>query len=167
VVARVPIVGPSLIRDVRYRQAEASYWAGNYATLAAQETAATSGDADPAMKFVAINAMFRQLQHQRPGPTTARALDDLLQRYLVVLQDDPAHVDAAYNYELLSRIRDAASRGRFGGLQEQEAASAQGDEGGPPPDTSPTEFNVIVPLAPDERRDQQDAGLGKAPARKG
>lgn len=166
-VARVPLVGPALLHDVQYRRAEASYWAGNYAPLTAREAAGGEGE-DPAMKFMAVNAMFRQLQGQRPNQNTAKALDDLLQRYLVVLQGDPGHVDAAYNYELISRLRDAASRGRFNGLQQQEeAASAQGDEGGPPPDTSPTEFNVIVPLAPDERRDQQDAGMGKGPARKG
>lgn len=166
IVARVPVLGPALVRDMRYRQAEASYWAGDYGPLTAREEAATEGD-DPAMKFMTVNAMFRELQRRRPGQDTARALDDLLQRYVVVIQSDPDHVDAAYNYELLSRIRDAAARGRFAGLQQEESPSAQGEEGGPPPDTTPAEFNVIVPLAPDERRDQLDAGLGKGPARKG
>ena len=165
-ISRVPVVGPAMLRDVQYRQAEASYWSGNYAPLTAREAAAAEDD-DPAMKFVRINAMFRELQSRRPNPNTARALDDLLQRYLTVLQDDPNHVDAAYNYELISRIRDAAARGRFNALQQEESASAQGDEGGPPPDTTPSQFNVIVPLDPDERRDQLDAGLGKGPARKG
>ena len=167
IVARVPLLGPALLRDVRYRQAEASYWSGDYASLTASAGAAAESSDDPAMAFVSINAMFREIQRRRPNQDTTRALDDLLQRYLVVLQDDPGHVDAAYNYELISRVRDAAARGRFAPLQPEEEASAQGDEGTPPPDTPAQEFNVIVPLQPDERRDQLDAGSGKPPARKG
>jgi hypothetical protein len=167
IVSRVPLVGPAILRDVQYRRAEASYWSGDYAPLTARAVESGGETDDPALRFVSINAMFRELQRRKPNQETPKALDDLLQRYLLVLQDDPGHVDAAYNYELISRIRDAAARGRYGPLQQQADESAQGDQGSPPPDTPSQDFNVIVPLEPDERRDQLDAGSGKAPARKG
>jgi hypothetical protein len=42
----------------------------------------------------------------------------------------------------------------------------QGGEGAPPPDTAPAEFNVIVPMSPDERG-EFEAGAGSVQRRVG
>ena len=42
-----------------------------------------------------------------------------------------------------------------------------GEEGDPPQGTKPPDFNVIVPMRPDERQDQFDAGVGGVTRRKG
>ncbi|MBI4263984.1 MAG: hypothetical protein HY657_06400 [Acidobacteria bacterium] len=169
IVGRLPLVGRALVRDIRYRQAEAAYWAGDYPALIARAENGEGGtdDTDPAMTFLTANAMFRAAQRQPAGQATVRALDEALRQYALVLQSDAGHLDAAYNYELVVRLRDAAARGRFTELRPREDAAAQGEAGSPPPNTRPSDFNVIVPLRPDERQDQFDAGAGTAPARKG
>jgi hypothetical protein len=42
-----------------------------------------------------------------------------------------------------------------------------GEKGSPPPQTKPTEFNIIVPLRPEERQEQADPGSSGPPQRKG
>jgi hypothetical protein len=126
-------------------------------------------DMDPVTVFLSGNAAFRDLQRRNPkaDKDAVQALDGVLERYTRVLQSDPGHVDAAYNYEFIVRLRNAAARGRPTNLRPQTDADAKGERGSPPPNTKPPEFNVIVPMRPDERRDQFEAGSGSVPVRKG
>ena len=165
---RIPIVGPSLRTDIARHRADAVYWQRDYGTLMT-EGPEEGDDADPAMVFLSGNAAFRDLQRRNPPADEAAvaALDSVLERYSRVLQSDPGHVDAAFNYEFIVRLRNAAARGRPTNLRPQTDQDAKGERGSPPPDTKPPEFNVIVPMRPDERRDQFEAGSGNVPVRKG
>ena len=165
-IGRAPILGAALVREIRLRQAEAEYWSGDYAALTLLD-AGEEAVVDAEMMFLSANAMFRQLQRAQPDATIVRALDETLRRYALVLQNDPGLADAAYNYEIVARLREAAASGIFTDLQVEEVPNVQGEEGSPPEGTRPAEFNVIVPLQPDERRDQQEAGSGGPPDRKG
>lgn len=167
-VRQVPMLGAMLSREIAHRRAEALYWSGDYATLVSGTTDAEGEAAtDPEMAALRASAMFRSLQRGRADQAVVRQLEAVLARYAQVLRQAPALVDAAYNYEAVVRVRDAAARGRNTALQPPEDENAQGDEGAPPPETVPGEFNVIVPLRPDERQDQFKAGSGSVPVRKG
>lgn len=166
-VGRVPVLGPAVSRDIAHRRAEALYWSGNYADLLVTDLDPEAEAAtDPEMAALRTSATFRTLQRGKLDQTVVKQLDGVLARYAQVLRQAPELVDVAYNYEVVARIRDAAAKGRFTDLQPEDE-SAQGDKGAPPPQTAPAEFNVIVPLRPDERQDQFDAGTGGVPVRKG
>jgi hypothetical protein len=175
--ARVPLVGTALLDDVRAQRAQAAYWTGDYATVAALASppAATSpqtADADeddPDLLFVGANASYRStIQSRTDRAALLRGLDDVLKRYTEVLDAEPGHTGAAYNYEFVGRLRTALARSRQGDmLADNGTPNMHGEEGKPPQGTKPPEFNVIVPMRPDERQDQFDAGVGGVTRRRG
>ena len=186
-VASLPVVGPPIRADLRRQRALAAYWRGDYAAvnsadrLARRSSQSEGGSdqrngtpepegepADGATRLIEANAMFRDLARQ-PGNSQvlARGLDAVLKAYVSVLEVDPNAVDAAYNYEFVSRLRGAVAAGRAGGIKTPAESSLNGDKGSPPPQTKPNEFNIIVPLSPEERLEQLDPGAGGVPRRKG
>ena len=112
--------------------------------------------------------MFRDLPRQ-PGDRQAltRSLDAVLKAYVSVLEADPDAVDAAYNYEFVSRLRGAFAAGRATSLTLPSESNMNGDKGSPPTETKPGDFNIIVPLRPEERDEQLQPGAGIVPERKG
>ncbi len=170
---RIPLVGSSLLDEVREQRAVAAYWNGDYATVAATtpatDDANDAGNGDPGLMFLAANAAYRStIQSRMERAALLRALDESLRRYGEVLEAAPSHTGAAYNYEFVARLRTALARGRQGELLANETRpNMHGEEGDPPQGTKPPEFNVIVPLRPDERQDQFDAGVGGVPRRRG
>jgi hypothetical protein len=167
---RIPLVGASLLDDVREQRAVAAYWNGDYASVAA---IAPVGDdvesGEPDLMFLAANAAYRStIQSRMERAALLRALDESLQRFGDVLEAAPSHTGAAYNYEFVARLRTALARGRQGELLANETRpNMHGEEGDPPQGTKPPEFNVIVPLRPDERQEQFDAGVGGVTRRRG
>ena len=166
---RIPLVGPSLLEDVRERRAVAAYWNGDYATVTASAPAADEEAGDPDLMFLAANASYRTtIQSKAERPVLLRGLDEALKRYSEVLEAEPGHVAAAYNYEFVSRLRTALGKGRLGTEMANEGRpNMHGEDGDPPAGTDPQEFNVIVPMRPDERQDQFDAGVGGVTRRRG
>ncbi len=167
--SRIPIVGRSLLEEVREQRALAAYWSGDYASVAATAPAADEEGGDPDLKFLAANAAYRStIQSRLERAALLRALDESLRRYGDVLEAAPNHNGAAYNYEFVARLRTALARGRQGQLLANETRpNMHGEEGDPPQGTKPPEFNVIVPLRPDERQEQFDAGVGGVTRRRG
>jgi hypothetical protein len=175
-VASLPVVGPPIRADLRRQRALAAYWRGDYAAVNSADrpdqrngTSEPEGEpADGATRLIEANAMFRDLARQ-PGNSQVlvRGLDAVLKAYVSVLEVDPNAVDAAYNYEFVSRLRGAVAAGRAGGIKTPAESSMNGDKGSPPPQTKPNEFNIIVPLSPEERLEQLDPGAGGVPRRKG
>jgi hypothetical protein len=123
-----------------------------------------SGD----IRFISANAMLRELARQPVDrQALARSLDAVLKAYVSVLDVDPNDVDAAYNYEFVSRLRAALAAGRGGGVPLPLESDVHGEKGSPPPQTKPNEFNIIVPLRPEERQEQIDPQAGTVPPRRG
>jgi hypothetical protein len=166
---RVPFVGTRLQREVRLRRAEAAYWQGNYAAVAPTPGAAAAmTDEDPALVLVAANAGFRSaVQANRAAPALARTLDEVLKGYATAIQADPASRDAAHNYEYVVRLRTALTAGRGATVPAPEQNNMQGEAGEPPEGSRESDFNVIVPLRPEERQEQMDPGAGATFQRKG
>lgn len=161
-VRRVPLLGPRVAREVNTGRAEAAYWQRNYAALAPTAgAAAASPETDPALLLLSANAGFRSTVLQNRTPQTLmRSLDQVLKGYAAVLQADPNAIDAAYNYEYIVRLRTALASNRTATMPAPRQNNMQGEEGEPPMDGQKSDFNVIVPLRPEERQEQMDPGAG-------
>ena len=166
---RIPLVGDSLLADVREQRAVAAYWNGDYPAVTASAPASDDEAGDPDLMFLAANASYRTtIRSRAERPALLRGLDEALKRYSDVLDAEPGHGGAAYNYEFVARLRTALARGAKGETLANEAQpNMRGEEGDPPQGTKPPDFNVIVPMRPDERQDQFDAGVGGVTRRKG
>jgi hypothetical protein len=164
-VASLPVVGRSIDADLRRERALTAYWRADYAALKTPE--AEGQPADATTRFIAANAMFRDLAGQPVNSQVlVRGLDAVLKAYASVLEIDPDAVDAAYNYEFVSRLRGAVAAGRTS-LKVPSDSNMNGDKGAPPTQTKPGDFNIIVPLRPEEREEQYESGKGALPPRKG
>lgn len=187
VVNRLPWPGGSVGADIDRHRATVSYWRGEYRALMAA-LPSTGGNAsavtsDPQIMLVAANAAFRASQaNTADRPATIERLDGVIQAYADTLRRAPDNVDASYNYEYVSRFRDAFARSKppARGAPAGKPAPAfadvsvdlpagptiHGAPGGPPPSTSMERFKTITPLRFDER-EQGDPGRGAPARRKG
>jgi hypothetical protein len=166
--ARLPAIGDSLTRQVRVNRAMQAYWQREYAALSSGPLAAPADETDATLRLLAANAVFRQAMTRTGTPQAlARGLDDVLKGYAEVLDVDPANINAAYNYEFTSRLRSALAGGRSSGMPEPESRNMQGEQGDPPEGTRKSDFNVIVPMRPEERQEQLDPGAGNEFKRQG
>jgi hypothetical protein len=162
-VASLPVVGPRVTADLRRQSALAAYWRSDYG-----KTSEGGQSSDGATLFIAANGMFRDLARQPvSGQALVRGLDAVLNAYVSVLEVDPNAVDAAYDYEFVSRLRGAVAAGRTNSLKLSSQSNMHGEKGAPPTQTKPGEFNIIVPLRPEERDEQLDPGAGVVRERKG
>lgn len=168
VASRLPVIGPRLEQQVRRNRATQAYWSREYAALVSGPLAPAVTETDATLQLLAANAAFRQAVARGGTPQAlARSLDDVLKAYGTVLDRDASNVNGAYNYEFVSRLRAALTAGRGGSMPKPEGGSMQGEPGEPPEGTPKSEFNVIVPLRPDEREEQLDPGTGGDFKRKG
>jgi len=154
------------------RSATVSYWRGDYAVVSSGEHT----DSDDLM--MAANAMFRQAQ-AGSDPISVERLDRTLQAYAAVLKNAGFSRNAAYNYELVARLRDSIARSKPSRQRPQPPASpAPADDlpAGPtihgrpglhPPNTRGEEFEVLTPMDYGEREAQPEPTPGRPLPRKG
>ncbi len=178
-------IGSGTQSAARHR-ATVSYWLSRYDSLT--ELASVTGPqavTDPAMLLVAANASFRAV----PPPdanrkVTLERLDGVIQSYADIMRRDSSLTDAAFNYEFVSRVRDALAKApppRPGARARAEAPkpprndsadlpagnTIHGLPGGPPEGTDMSDFKTISPMRYDEREEQTDPGRGKEIRRRG
>ena len=166
-VSRVPVLGEQIARTIRRQRAEAAYWRADYAALTAGDTASQQA-ADPSLRLLAANAAYRTaVIQQRTNQALAKSLEEVLKGYAGVLTDAPELTDAAYNYEYVVRLRNAAASGKSGAPPGPKTPPMQGEKGEPPEGTKKSDFKVIVPLRPEERQEQLDPAGGADFKRKG
>ena len=115
--------------------------------------------------FLAANASYRATFESRAERAVVlRGLDEALKRYGDVLGAEPDHTGAAYNYEFVSRLRTALGKGRQGNASPPRARrTCTARKAIRRRARNRPDFNVIVPLRPDERQEQFDAGVGGVP----
>lgn len=141
--------------------AAASYWLGDDEALKSSE--------DPAVKLLNANAEFRALHRDgAPWQTAVGRLDAIAKLYADVIRQQPDNEDAAYNYELVLRLRTTLAKSR----QDLEpgdppGVTVHGVPGAPPPEAEGSEFKIRVPLRPEERQDNEGAGGGPPKVRRG
>lgn len=170
---RLPFIGEQLLADVRQERAMVSYWRGDYAAVPSAEADLAPESVSADFVFIAGNAAFRNVRGRRFGQQGAQDLDPVLRIYTTLLKKSPGHLDAAYNYEYVVRLRNVLARMKPGEAAksapggEPAPPSVHGEKGDPPKDTPPDQFNVIVPLKPDERGELLKAGTSGPRQRKG
>jgi hypothetical protein len=169
----------SLADDVRVAKARVAYWLGRYDAVAA-DTSASTADGD--ILLAVANAAFREAQRDTAiGAAAAQRLDGVLQAYASALKASPRNVEAAYNYEFVSRIRDVVARSpqmrvpRAPGISGEPVMAGDlpagptihGSPGAPPPDTKMEELQMIAPMDYGDREAQPTPTPGARRERKG
>lgn len=167
-----------LATEIRRTRTTVEYWLARYAEVMKE----ANGDLDAEVLLAAANAAFRW--HERDGgagPALVQRLDSVLQAYVAVLKAAPKHMDAAYNYEYVSRVRDQVARSAGKPAKETPRTAAaprrpgdlpvgptvHGRPGGPPPDMKAEEMEVIAPMNYGDREAQPEATPGGKRERKG
>jgi hypothetical protein len=150
-------------------QASANYWLAKYDALAQDHDASGAViERDPEVLFIAANAAYRALD--AAAANRAQRLDSIIKSYAEVMKNDGAAEDAAYNYELLARQREAIGRTR--GIIGAPAAPAtrgsiHGHEGSPPERSDASTLKIVVPKRSDERNEELKSGASPVRNRKG
>ncbi len=137
------------------------YWRAAYTDLTGNDN----------VSLLAANAAYRAVERDGgPWSAVVGRLDAVLKRYAEVLRSDPSDEDAAYNYELLVRLRASVVSAKRPLAATNAAAGGRtmhGDAGAPPEDSEMQQFRMIVPMQPNERREAEEAGRGAPRVRKG
>ena len=164
--ARMPWVLAGVRAEIDARRAAIRYWQGDHAALLAEQGGARSPvpRENIALRLAVANAAYRA--GQRPGASREALLDSLdraIALYAELLQDDGNRRDAAFNYELLVRRRNALASG--GEPLPAGPDSPLGREGGQPLDdeTGLDDVQIFVPLNQDERDRIDDPTQGGDP----
>ncbi len=169
-----------LAEDVQRHRATVTYWLARYDALTPLLTR-TGPEAvkDPVVLFAAANATFRTSAPEVGDRREAtERLDRVMQAYADVLRVDPSHVDAAYNYEYVARVRDTIAKGRKPLHPVPNPTDAiradlpigptvHGRPGAPPPSVDLSEFKTLTPMMYKEREEQMKPGRGGPQRRKG
>ena len=181
---RLPRVGDAFASDTRNERALAQYWSSDYSELEPKRDAAGAlTETDPALVFVEANADFRGAQRASDRGEMVRRLDRAVKTYADVLKTNPS-ADAAYNYEYVARLREAAQRTRPSARSDANRLAPKvattktdgdlpsgptlhGTPGGPPKGTDMSQFKIVIPKRGEERKDNPEAGKGGAKVRKG
>ncbi len=186
IFTRVPLPGGSLTSDVRSERATRAYWRSEYQQLmnASPQSGGNANEtsSDPDVMFVAANAAFRaSMKDPSDRAATVDRLDRVIQAYADVLRVKPANADASFNYEYVTRFRDAFAKTK-GKVKPQDLLKPNGDldasvdlplgptihgrPGGPPQDLPMQQFRTVTPMRFEER-EELEPGRGPKPKRRG
>ena len=176
-IGKLPIIGTSILTDAHRQRTAASYYRANYETVDSLDTELSKNQVDPALFFLSANTLFRIALQNEEVSAVVEKLDEAVQAYANLLKKEPEHRDAAYNYEFVVKFRNALAAQIKSQTLDRAAQEAErdlppppalhGDEGAPPIDTEEEDFNVIIPLRPEERDELMKAGSGRRPKRRG
>jgi len=170
--SHLPGIGAGPANDIRTKHATLHYWQKDYAAVIPQQTdpvGSVSQD-NPDLQLVVANAVYRAAQSKmKDKETTMAGLDQGILSYVTVLKNSPRNEDAAFNFELLVRLRDELDKGkRKPGPAEMVLKGPDGAAGAPPTiDSSMSDFKIYIPLESQERQDQGVAGKAAPGKRKG
>ena len=168
----VPWLGSDARQEIRARQAAVQYWQRHYDAIlpAAAEPVAAVDETNVELQLVVANSAYRVHQTEfKDKQSTVQALEETAAGYLTVLKNNTWHPDAAFNYEYIIRLRDAAAKGsQPPPPQKNEEESDNGESGAPTPATSQEGFQIYIPLEQGEKNPTGgEAGKASAKERKG
>ena len=163
--------------DVLVASASVAYWLGRYDAVTPDTD---NAQADAELLLMAANAAFRESQRDPgSGPGAVQRLDGVLNAYASALKAAPRHLEAAYNYEYVARLRDQVARspGKAVKAAPPAASSMAGDlpagatihgrPGAPPPEAKMEELQMLAPMEYGDREAQPEATPGGKRERKG
>jgi hypothetical protein len=170
--SHLPGIGDGPANDIRAKHATLHYWQKDYAAVIPQQTdpiGAVPQD-NTGLQLVIANAVYRTAQPKmKDKESTIAALDQSIITYVSVLKNSPRNEDAAFNFELLVRLRDEVDKGkRKPGPADAVLKGPDGAAGAPPTiDSTMSDFKIYIPLESQERQDQGVAGKAGGGKRKG
>jgi hypothetical protein len=164
-------------------EAQGDYWKRRYDTLTGSDDDARAGveDGGPARLLIGAHALFRKMEREGARTSGPERLDQVLQAYAGVLKNGGFNQDAAYNYEFVSRLRDAVARSKTAAAARSSSPSPSagtpddlprgptihGRPGAHPPGSRGDEFEVLTPMDYGEREAQPEPTPGRPLPRKG
>ena len=154
---------------VAVRQAAVRYWRGDYASLVADYTSANSPSiADNLdLQFIVANADYRAVQRPDAGRESALGtLDHAIGVYRRLLESNEAHLETAFNYEVMVRLRNQIAAGDE--VPEHRRPTIPGTPGENPEEEEMEDIQIYVPsdsLIDPNDTDDPTIGTG-APIRK-
>jgi hypothetical protein len=167
--SRLPWIGEGAVNDIRARKAALHYWQRNYSALIQnpQEPFAAIPAENVELQFLVAGALYRQgIAAAKDRAATIAALDVGIDAYQTVLKNANRHERAAYNYELLVRLRNEIVKGQRKAVSpEPEAPHGRG--GAPEIRSDTGDFKVYIPLESGERAKGGEAGKMAPIKRKG
>ena len=169
--ARAPGPLDGLRDAVAVRQAAVRYWRGEYAPIVTHydspDSPSIAGNVD--LQLLVANARYRAAQRPDASREMALgALDRAIGVYRRLLETSPGHPDAAFNYEVMVRLRNRIAAG--GAVPEVRAPSAPGNEGADPEEADMEDVQIYVPrdrLVEPEETDDPTIGEGGSIRRRG
>ena len=169
VTERVPWLLRGTRDEVAARRAAVRYWRGDYAPLVSDYTSADSpssaGNLD--LQFIVANADYQSVQRPGSSPEIALGtLDHAVGVYRRLLEGNEAHLEAAFNYELIVRLRNAIAAGDE--VPAYRRPTLQGNQGDNPEEAEMDDIQIYVPndgVIDPEDTDDPTIGEG-APIRK-
>ena len=156
-----------LQRIMEEQRAQASYWTRDYGAAA---TDAALDGASRVTRLLAVNAAFRRVKLDGSDRGATERLQEVAAQYVELLRAHPDLVEAAYNYEFVTRTRERLARprgGRGARIDLPPIQTLHGAEGATPAPTDMGDFKVIIPQNPQERQQRPESGAGGAKVRKG
>lgn len=167
--SRIPGLLGGLREAVAVKQAAARYWRGDYLPIVtfydSPDSPGIAGNVD--LQLLVANARYRAGQRPDASRETALgALDRAIGVYRRVLEANDANIDAAFNYELMSRLRTRIAAG--GPVPEVQRPSVPGNEGADPEEADMEDIRIYVPRDRFvEPEDTEDPTVGEsAPIRR-
>ena len=158
VIGRLPWLLGGTRDAVAVRQAAVRYWRGDYASLVAGYTSADSpsiaGNLD--LQFVVANADYRSVQRGDASREIALGtLDHAIGVYRRLLDGNEAHLDAAFNYEVMVRLRNRIAAGDE--VPAFRRPTVPGNQGENPEEAEMEDVQIYVPsdsmIDPNETED--------------
>lgn len=161
--------------DIKTRREKILYRKGEFKDLAAR--AIKENKLSPERKFIAANANYRILETERDQKAFFEAVDMVISSYSSVLESDPKHFNAAFNYEYLLRLREKLEKEKKQRSSKDSFASAasrgvlpsniHGQEGVNTGVIVPGKIKIYIPgqsaqtESENENQKGKDAGKGK------
>ena len=140
----LPVGDRRLGEEVTTHRATVQYWLSRYSDV----MDLGRGDVDADVLLLAANAAYRTSQRDGfDGTTAVQQLDGVLQAYTSVLKAAPDNPDAAYNFELVARVRDQVAIAAAQAAAKAKAAVDHSQHGGAPPakeEKKPQPTRVVV-----------------------
>ena len=166
---------PWLLRDLRdavaVKQAAVRYWRGDYAPIvthyASPDSPSIAGNLD--LQLLVANARYRAAQRPEASrDMVLGTLDQAIGVYRRLLEANDGHLDAAFNYEVMVRLRNRIAAG--GPVPDMRVPSIPGSEGADPEEADMEDIQIYVPrdrLVEPEETDDPTIGEGASIRRRG
>ena len=169
--ARVPGLLGGLRDTVAVKQAAVRYWRGDYLPIVtfydSPDSPSIAGNVD--LQLLVANARYRAAQRPDASREMALgALDRAIGVYRRLLEANEGHPDAAFNYEVMVRLRGRIAAG--GPVPDVRPPSVPGNEGADPEEADMEDIQIYVPrdrLVEPEETDDPTIGEGGSIRRRG